>query len=89
MNSLSHVRLFMTPWTVAYQASPSTGFSRQELEWVALSFSRDLPNPGLEPGSPSLQADALASEPPGKPWYTGGRLIKKDFRPIRLKHHIR
>ena len=37
------------------------------LEWVAISFSRDLPNPGIEPRSPTLQADALASEPPGKP----------------------
>ena len=37
------------------------------LEWVAISFSRDLPNPGIEPRSPTLQADALTSEPPGKP----------------------
>ena len=37
------------------------------LEWVAISFSRDLPNPGIEPGSPTLRADALRSEPPGKP----------------------
>ena len=35
------------------------------LEWVAISFSRDLPNPGIEPGSPALQADILLSEPPG------------------------
>ena len=33
------------------------------LEWVAISFSRDLPDPGIEPGSPALQADALPSEP--------------------------
>ena len=37
------------------------------LEWVAISFSRDLPDPGIEPRSPTLQADALASEPPGRP----------------------
>ena len=37
------------------------------LEWVAISFSRDLPDPGIEPRSPALQADALTSEPPGKP----------------------
>ena len=37
------------------------------LEWVAISFSRDLPNPGIEPRSPALQADFLLSEPPGKP----------------------
>ena len=35
------------------------------LEWVAISFSRGLPDLGIEPGSPSLQADALPSEPPG------------------------
>ena len=44
------------------------GFSRQEY-WSGLPFPSpgDLPNPGIEPGSPTLQADALPSEPPGKP----------------------
>ena len=37
------------------------------LEWVAISFSRDLPNPGIETGSPALQADSLTTESPGKP----------------------
>ena len=37
------------------------------LEWVAIPSPEDLPNPGIEPGSPTLQADALPSEPPGKP----------------------
>ena len=66
--SLSHVRLFATPWTVAYQALPSMGFSRQEY-WSGLPFPSpgDIPNPGIEPGSPALQTDALPSEPPGKP----------------------
>ena len=52
---LSRVRLFATPWTVAYQASPSMGFSRQEC-WSGLPFPSpgDLPNPGIEPGSPAL-----------------------------------
>ena len=61
------VRLFATPWTVAHQASPSMGFSRQEY-WSGLPFPSpgDLPNPGIEPSSPGLQADALPSEPPGK-----------------------
>ena len=36
-------------------------------EWVAISFLQDLPDPGIEPWSPALQADALTSEPPGKP----------------------
>ena len=42
-------------------------FQARVLKWVAISFSRDLPNPGIEPGSPALQVDALPSEPPGKP----------------------
>ena len=63
---LSHVQLFATPWTVAHQAPPSIEFSRQE-HWSGLPFPSpgDLPNPGIEPGSPTLQADALQSEPPG------------------------
>ena len=68
VKSLSRVRLFATPWTVAYQAPQSMEFSRQEY-WSGLPFPSpgDLPNPGIEPGSPVLQADALPSEPPGKP----------------------
>ena len=68
MKSLSRVRLFVIPWTVAYQAPPSMGFSRQEY-WSELPFPSpgDLPNPGIEPESPEFQADTLTSEPPGKP----------------------
>ena len=68
MKSLSRVRLFVTPWIVAYQAPLSMGFSRQE-HWRGLPFPspRDLPDPGIEPGSPALQTDTLPSEPPGKP----------------------
>ena len=64
MKSLSHVRLFATPGTVAYQASPSMGFSREEY-WSGLPFPSpgDLPNTGIEPGSPALEADSLPSEP--------------------------
>ena len=67
VKSLSHVRLFATPWSVARQAPPSMGFSRQEY-WSGLPFPSpgDLPDPGIEPGSPALQADALLSDPPGK-----------------------
>ena len=65
---LSHVQLFATPWTVAYQAFRSMGFSRQEYcSGLTFPSPGDLPNPGIEPGSPSLQADTLPSEPPGKP----------------------
>ena len=62
---LSHVRLFVTPWTVAYQAPLSMGFSRQEY-WSGVPFPSpvDLPDPGIEPGSSALQANALPSEPP-------------------------
>ena len=68
VKSLSHVQLLATPWTVAHQAPPSIGFSRQEY-WSGLPFPSpgDLPNPGIETSSPTLQADTLPSEPPGKP----------------------
>ena len=56
-----------TPWTVACQAPPSMGISRQEY-WSGLLFPSpgDLPNPGIKPGSPALQAESLPSEPQGK-----------------------
>ena len=59
VKSLSRVRLFATLWTVAYQAPPSMGFSRQEC-WSGFPFPSpgDLPDPGIEPVSPALQADA-------------------------------
>ena len=68
VKSLSRVRLFVTPWTVAQQAPLSMGFSRQEY-WSGFPFPfpGDLPDPGIEPRSPALRADALTSEPPGKP----------------------
>ena len=66
VKSLSCVRLFATPWTVAHQVPLSMGFSRQEY-WSGLPFAfpGDLPDPVIELGSPALQADALQSEPPG------------------------
>ena len=68
MKLLSRVQLFATPWTVAYQAPRAMGFSRQGY-WSGLPFPSpgDPPDPGIEPGSPALQADTLPSEPPGKP----------------------
>jgi len=62
---LSRVRLFTAPWTLAYQAPLSIEFSRQE-HWSGLPFPSpgDLPNPGIEPGSPTLLADTVPSEPP-------------------------
>ena len=60
VKSLSRVRLFATPWTIAYQAPQSMGFSRQEC-WSGLAFPSpgDLPDPGIKPWSPELQADAF------------------------------
>ena len=54
---LSRFRLFATPGTVARQAPPSKGFSRQEY-WSGLPFPSpgDLPEPGIQPGAPALQA---------------------------------
>ena len=68
VKSLGRVQLFATPWTVAYEAPPSRGFSRQEY-WSGSPFPSpgDLPDPGIKPSSPTLEADALTSEPPGKP----------------------
>ena len=68
MKSLSSVRLLATPQTIAPQAPLSMGFSRPEY-WSGMPFLSpgDLPNPGIEPGSPTLQADSLQYEPLGKP----------------------
>ena len=59
---------FVTPWTIAYQASLFMEFSRQEY-WNRYPFPSlgDFPNPGIKPRSLALQADSLPSEPPGKP----------------------
>ena len=69
VKSLSCVRLFVTPWTTAASQAPlSMGFSRQEY-WSGLPLPSpgDLPDSGIEPRSPTLQADALPSKPWGKP----------------------
>ena len=65
--SLNHVWLFVTLWTVAHQAPLSMEFSRQEI-WSGLPFPspEDLPNPGIKSGSFALRADSLLAEPPGK-----------------------
>ena len=83
MKSLSGVQLFVTPWTIVYWAPPFLGFSSQEY-WSGLPFPSpgDLPNPGIEPRSPELQADALLPKPPGKP---GDELYSKDSEAKRMK----
>ena len=77
---LSCVQLFVTLWTAACQAPLSMEFSRQEC-WSELSFPSpgDLPDPGIEPESPSLQADSLPSEPPGKTKPSKGHIFKNFF----------
>ena len=68
LSHFSHVRLCATLWTVDHPAPLSMGFSRQEY-WSGLPFPSpgDLPDPGIKPRSPTLQADSLPSEPLGKP----------------------
>ena len=85
MKSLSHVRLFVTPWTVAHQAPPSMEFSRQE-HWSGLPFPSpgNLPNPGIEPGSAALWADTLLSELPENPKIVHFKLLKKYLRKDKL-----
>ena len=70
--SLSHVWFFATPQSVAYQASLSMEFSGQKY-WNGLPCPSlgNLPNPGIEPRYPTLQADSLLSELPGNPKNTG------------------
>ena len=65
---VSRAQLFATLWTVALQAPLTMGFPRQEY-WSELPFpsAGDLPNPGIKPGFPALQADSLTAESPGKP----------------------
>ena len=68
VQSLSRVRLFATPWTVAQQAPLSMGFPRQEY-WSGLPFpsSRDLPDPGIKSASPALAGGFFTTNSPEKP----------------------
>ena len=65
---LSRVQLFAVPWTITHQAPWSMGFSRQEY-WNGLPFPSlgDIPDPGIELGSPSLESGFFTTEPPVKP----------------------
>ena len=77
VRSLSRVRLFETPWTVAYQAPPSIRFSRQEY-W----------RPGIKPRSSVLQAEALLSEPPGKPLFNEPTITTHITQNSPIKNYI-
>ena len=70
----------VTPWTVAFQPPLSMGFSRQEY-WSGLPFPspRDLPDPGIKPGSPALQAVSLPNELRGKPSNPGAEIKDRIF----------
>ena len=76
VQSLSHVRLFVTPWTVALQPPLSIGiFQARILEWVSCPPPGDLPNPGIFPTRGSnpvshIAGGSLPTEPPGKPKHT-------------------
>ena len=87
VKSLSHVQLFATPWTVAYHAPPSMGFSRQEY-WSRLPFPspEDFPDPGIDPGSSALQADALPSELPRKNQQQ--KLPNRFFKSLSTEYYI-
>ena len=78
VKSLSHVILFVTPWTVTHQAPPSMEFSRQEY-WSGLPLPSpgDLPNPGVEPESSALQADSycLSQGSPVNPMQLAKKLL--------------
>ena len=60
MHACSVILDFVAPWTVACKAPLSMQFSREEY-WSGFPTPRDLPDPGMEPRSPSFQADALTS----------------------------
>ena len=68
VNSLSHVQLFATPWTVALQALLFLGFPRQEY-WSGLPFPSpgDFPGSGIKSASPALAGRFFIAEPPEKP----------------------
>ena len=83
--SVSCGQLSVTPGTVACQSPLSMGFSRQEY-WNGLPFPSpgDLPNPRMEPGPPTRQADSLLSEPIGKPQMRGERIPNTSWGTILL-----
>ena len=76
------------PWTIGHQAPLSMEFSRQEY-WSGLPFTSpgDLPDPGMEPGSPALQMDSLPSEPPGNVFNVFGETLTTQTSYIKNCYH--
>ena len=92
LHGLSHIQIFETLCTVAHQAPLSMGILRQEF-WSELPFPfpGGLPDPGLEPWSPTLQADSLLYEPPGKPLFPHGclkHLLSHQFSSVQSLSHV-
>ena len=90
LSQFGYVQLFATPWTVPHHAPLSMWFPRQEY-WSGLPFPSpsELPDPGIKPGSPTLQADSLPSEPPGKPIPEFRPLLfKVGFLDYQQQHHL-
>ena len=87
VKSLSHVWFFVIPWTVAYQVPLSMEFSRQEY-WSRLPFPSpgDLPDPGIEPRSPALQANTLPPELPGMPSIWPSNFTSRQIYPEETKN---
>ena len=94
LRGFSHVQLFGTPWTEACQAPLSMGFSRQEYgSGLPCPPPGAFPHPGMEPGSPALQADSLPSEPPGKPLFLWGIIAicivqRRERKPREVKEFV-
>ena len=86
LSHFSRVRLCATPWTLAHQAPLSMGFSRQE-HWSGLPCPPpgDLPNPGIQPTSPALQADSLLLSHRGSPHLHYLCLKVVSFFPFEIK----
>ena len=63
-------------------------FQARILEWVAISFSRGSPNPGIKPGSPALQADSLPAEPPGNLKYDINESIHETYRVTDIENRL-
>ena len=76
VKSLSHAQLFVTPWTVAYQAPPSMGFSRQEYWSTRFLLQGIFPTQGSNPGLPNCRQMLYCPEPPGKPMKEQGKVKK-------------
>ena len=89
MKSLSHVRLFATPWTIAYQAPPSMGFSRQEY-WSGLPFPspEHLLDSGIEPKVSCLAGGFFTTEPPRKPYALVDAPVDNVLWPCFLSHGL-